>query len=131
MMEHVVEADARTLADDNSDRLRVQHKLARAYWEANRTIEAVELLEHVVKVRGKLHARNHTEMLYHRHSLATAYLCNNQIAIEVFEHVVKLYEKLPQTDSNRLASQHELARAWWLGQRIPAALCMIEHVVKV
>lgn len=98
-----------------------------------RIAEAVELLEHVVKVRGKLHAGNHTEMLYHRHSLATAYLSNNQIneAIEAFEHVVKLYEKLPQTDSNRLASQHELARAWWLGQRIPAALCMIEHVVKV
>ena len=63
-----------------------------------------------------------------------AYKADGRIvkAIKLLEHVVKIRETtLAETHPDRLASQHELARAYQADGRIVEAIKLLEHVVKI
>lgn len=60
-------------------------------------------------------------------------MANGQIdkAVELLEHVVRVEEQLPEDHLNKLASQHELARAYRANGQIDKAVKLLEHVVRV
>ena len=59
-------------------------------------------------------------------------LGNSKQAVELLEHVVKIREAtLAETHPDRLASQHELARAYQANGQIEQAVELLEHVVKI
>jgi len=53
-------------------------------------------------------------------------------AVALLEQVVKIYETTqPETHLDRLASQHELARAYQVNGQVAEAVALLEQVVKI
>ncbi|WZH40899.1 uncharacterized protein QYS62_001837 [Fusarium acuminatum] len=134
LLEHVVQIQETTLAEDHPSRLASQHALAGVY-EANGQIkEAVKLLENVVQIQETTLAEDHPSRLASQHALAGVYEANGQIkeAVKLLENVVQIQETtLAEDHPDRLVSQHELAGAYKANGQIKEAVKLLEHVVAV
>jgi tetratricopeptide (TPR) repeat protein len=113
LLEHVVAAQERTLAEEHPSRLASQHALAGAYAANGQIKKAVEILEQVVTVKERTLAEKHSSRLASQHALACAYQANGQIAqaMKLLEHVVMVEGRtLAKEHPSRLASQRALAQ---------------------
>ncbi|KAK8061213.1 hypothetical protein PG997_015434 [Apiospora hydei] len=108
-------------------------KVGRSLYLDRRFENAVLYFETVSRWRAR-HLHNADEKrLKADHCLGTAYLEMYRIpeAIQILERVVDISRRtLDETNKNRLASEHELARAYFAG-RIQEAIKILEHTVSV
>jgi len=134
LLEHVVQIQERSLAEDHPDRLLSQHELAVAYHGNGQVKEAVQLLEHVVQIKERSLTEDHPDRLASQHRLAWAYQDNGQVkeAVQLLEHVVQIKERsLAEDHPDRLASQHTLAWAYQDNGQVKEAVQLLEHVVQI
>ncbi|KAJ2997857.1 hypothetical protein NUW58_g514 [Xylaria curta] len=115
-LEEVYKWTKQHLAEEDDDRLNMEHTLAIAYTDDRRIKDAIEMLEHIVAIgRKKELAGEGLSRLAYEHSLGSAYLIDRRIkeAIAIFERVVAMQQKtLAEEDNFRLTSEHELASAY-------------------
>jgi hypothetical protein len=110
LLEHVVQIQETTLAEDHPSRLASQHALAGVY-EANGQIkEAVKLLENVVQIQETTLAEDHPDRLVSQHALAGVYEANGQIkeAVKLLEHVVQIQTEIWAEDDYRWQLSQDL-----------------------
>jgi len=133
LLERMYDIKTATLADDDPDRLRIQHQLAVAY-RYNRDIEQrLRHLEHAIEARATL-AEDNPDRLSSQQLLARAYIAIGQVekAVQLLEHVVKIRDTtLAEDDQARLASQHKLAVAYMENGQIEEAVQLQKHAVKI
>ncbi|RKL32598.1 hypothetical protein BFJ72_g10541 [Fusarium proliferatum] len=132
ILESVVEVQKKVLAENDPDRLTLEHELAFAYRRDGQMKQAIELLEYVVAMRADL-AENSPSRLTSQHELASAYTSNGQTkqAIELLEHVVEMRADLAENNPDRLASLYQLALAYHSNGQIKEAIELLEHVVAI
>jgi len=70
--------------------------------------------------------------LYDLHARSLLDLGKNTEAVELLQHVVQIREtKLAEDNSDRLTSQHELARAYQSNGQVQEAVELLQHVVQI
>lgn len=131
--ETIARLDETTRAENDRGRLINLCDLGRARLKKGQTKEAVALLRKGVKAQLGL-GEEHEDLLYAQHDLAMALSEDGQSkeAITLLENVVKIRQRtLPEDSPDRLASQQELAVAYYLEDgQIAEATLRLEEVVR-
>jgi len=70
LLQHVVQIQETTLAEDHPDRLTSQHELAAAYHANGQIQKAVELLQHVVQIKQAKFGKDHSSRVVSEKTLA-------------------------------------------------------------
>ena len=123
------------------DRFENDHKVAieiktftgRIYIAQEKHSEAVAVFQDIMETRSRVLPDDDALRLELQHELAVAYRNIGQVdkAVQLFEHVVKVRERLPPNHPDKLVSQHELASAYREDGQIEKAIQLFEHVVKI
>lgn len=103
------------------------------YLDQGENGKAVEIFKEVVDVQSRAMTEDHPDRMASQHLLAISYAFNkqNDEATALFEHAVRIRERLPEDNMDRLHSHQVLAVAYRVNGRISKAVAMLEHIVKI
>ncbi|KAI0102805.1 TPR-like protein [Nemania sp. FL0031] len=103
----------------------------------NRRIKSTKLFKRMFRVRRKtvINERINSQLVF-QHDLACAYLNNRQVgkAIAILERIVAIEQRtMAEEDHDRLASEHELARAYLNNNnpQVGKAIAILECIVAI
>ena len=119
--------------NDHEVAIEIKTFTGRMYIEQKKHSEAVAVFQDIMETRSRVLPEDNSMRLASQHNLADAYSSNRQFdkAVQLFEHVVKIQERLPPNHPDKLVSQHELASAYREDGQIEKAIQLFEHVVKI
>ena len=119
--------------DDHEVAIEIKKFTGRMYMAQGKYGEAVAVYEDILEKRSRVLPDDNASRLNSQHGLAVAYRRNGQTdkALQLFEHIVKVRERLAEDDHAKLLSQHELALSYDQNGRISEAIQIFEHVVKI
>lgn len=111
LMEQVVSLDKNVLRPEANDRLAAQRVLGTAQRYQGRYQEAIEVLGGILQIEQRTLSPNDPRLLLTKHELAAAYISTGSQSLRL--SCLKRYRSVcAPTHSERLVSQHELARAY-------------------
>ena len=128
----VLEAADAELGTDHAATLTAHEILARSYWEAGRSADAIAIMEGVLAERERLHGDEHADTLTTRANLAASYLQAGRTsdAITIQERVLAGRERLLGDEhADTLSARANLAVSYWQAGRTDDAIAIQERVL--
>ena len=103
------------------------------YTDQGRYGEAVAVYQDIIESCSRTLPDDDPERLTVQRELALAYQSNQQFekAVQLFEHIVMVEERLGEDRSDRFNSQHALNFAYRENGQIEKAVQLLDHIVKV
>ncbi|KAJ4253826.1 hypothetical protein NW762_010221 [Fusarium torreyae] len=130
LLEHVVEIEAKTLEEDDPDRIISERLLAWTYALDGQVQNAIKIYGRII-LTTRTWAEDNNLRLIVDSELGRTYMKAGHLkeAVSLLEKTVAIRRNLPEDNPERLNSQHELALAYRDDGRTKDAVNLLEHVV--